>query len=315
MGDLLMTLPALHAFRCVYPKAHTTLLLRQGLQPLLKTHPDIDRLLPWEMPERTGWRGALSWASKLRKENFDLAVIFNPTKALHAAAFLAGIPVRVGYRRKLGFLLTHSIPDTKAGRMLHESAYNLELLRLLGIPEEEPFLRLPVEESDRQRVHQFLERHGVYPSTRRIVALHPLTSNAGKAWPLQAFEQLASRLACEPGIQVIWIGEPEDNPQWISELTVNLTGQIPLELLPAVLQACHALVSNDSGPVHVAAAVGTPVTVVAPESHAALLSRWRPLGNGHRALLSPNVEAVASAVMEALGTGSSHTESHAGSDR
>ena len=302
MGDLLMSLPAVRQVRTAFPEANVTVLIHQDLEPLLEGHPDLDQILRWDPGQGQGWRAMLRWGRALRRERFDCAVILNPTRLFHAAAWLAGIPVRAGYRRKWGFLLTRSIPDTKQSREGHEAEYNLELLPLLGIRPSGPVLKLPVRPEKELQARRLLESRGLR-ATPRPVAIHPWTSNAAKSWPMDSFRQLA-RLLENSGVPVIIIGGKENQAamrRWKTELpasTGDLVGEVPLGFLPALLKQCRALVSNDSGPVHVAAAVGTPALVVAPRSHAPILNRWRPLGDPHKILISPEASQVVEAVRE-----------------
>ena len=303
-----MCLPAIHVLRSAFPKAALTLLLNKEVAPLIEGHPDLDRLLPWDPAQGQGWAASLRWAREFRKERFDAAVVFNPTRLFHLAAFLAGIPLRVGYRRKLGFLLARSIPDTKASRSLHETEYNLELVRLFGIPTSTSTLSLPRHPENEAEAARILNSCGISSSSRPI-ALHPWKSDLARMpnrhWPLESFQDLAAGLnPC--GQPVLVIGSQEFKSlmepwkaQGISGIT-NLVGQVPLKTLPALLRRCAVLISNDSGPVHVAAAVGTPTIVIASKSQAAVLNRWGPRGAKHRILLSPTVEEAAQAVRARL---------------
>lgn len=306
MGDLLMSLPALDELRKAFPKAEISLLIREELKPLLEHHPDVDRILTWDDKQGTGWGESLRWGRLLRKFRFDVAVILNPTRFFHVAVFLGCIPVRVGYGRKWGFLLTRRHPDDKSRRLLHEAQYNLELIELLGVAVGKPHLSLSVNAAATQEARKLLESCAVTPSHRGMVGLHPWTSNPVKSWPLDSFDKLAAALE-EAGFGVVLMGQtqgPGDLHAGIQKTVegrmVNLVNRVPLRLLPALLKQCAVLVSNDSGPIHVAAAVGTPTIVVAPASHAALLRRWRPLGEKHQILLDPTVDEVAAAVRETV---------------
>ncbi len=303
MGDLLMSLPAIHAVRESFPEARISLLIQKELEPLLEKHPDVDQIFSWDPGEGQGWVSTFRWGRRLRPERFDAAIVLNPTRFFHTAIFLAGIPIRVGYRRKSGFLLNRSIPDTKATRPLHETQYNLELVQLLGAKTASPIMELPDRQEARQQAHELLASHQISASSHPI-AIHPWTSNPAKSWPLDSFQQVADRLQAA-GRSILIIGGPESRPlmeTWkISGASIaDLVGQTPLQILPAVLRQCALLISNDSGPVHVAAAVGTPTIVVAPKEHGKTLNRWRPLGPGHRILLSSTVEDVVHSVQEQL---------------
>lgn len=297
MGDLLMSLPAVRQIRSAFPEAKVTLLIRQELEPLLEGHPDVDRILLWDPGQ--GPAAAVRWGRRLRRERFDCALILNPSKLFHAASFLAGIPVRAGYRRKWGFLLNRSIPDTKQKRAGHEADYNLEPLSLLGIRPSEPVLELPVRPELDAQALRLMESHGIRPLPRPV-AIHPWTSNPAKSWPLESFLEVAGGLS-RSGRPVLLIGEPSPVRGELDELRANgvvdLTGKVPLRILPALLRRCGLLISNDSGPAHVAAAVGTPTVVVAPREHEAVLRRWKPLGKEVRVLLSPDPSTVEKAAL------------------
>lgn len=298
MGDLLMSLPVLSSIRKEIPEVRLTLLLRQELQPLLEQHPDLDELLTFDPARTRGRFAAFRLAHQLRPFQFDAALVLNPTRLFHQACFLAGIPMRIGYRRKWGFLLSRSLPDTKGRRRLHEVEYNLELARQLGIRAVEREIVLPVKPAVQSEAIRLLESHGVRLAERPI-AIHPWTSNPAKGWPLEQFQETARSLRSE-GREVLLLGEPEIGEKSFGTVPgmVDLCRQIPLRLLPEVLRLCGLLISNDSGPVHVAAAVGTPTLVVAPREHAEQLQRWRPPGDSHRILIAPQVAEVLTATRE-----------------
>jgi len=301
MGDLLMSLPVARALRRAFPQARITLVVHQAVAPLIQDHPDLDSLQIWEPGTGQGWLAAVRWAWRLRQSRYDCALILNPTKLFHVASFLAGIPIRAGYSRKAGRLLTHGIPDTKSERSGHEADFNLELVRQLGVDPGEPKLTLPVTPEKEQELSALLNHLGCTEQSSAI-AIHPWTSNPVKSWPQQDFVDLAARL--EELKRSVWIiGGPEsvdEMRQWPKNRGINLVGKIPLHLLPVLLNRCASLVSNDSGPVHVAAAVETPVLVVAPRSHVKLLERWKPLGIRHRLLIEPEVAEVVGIIQEMM---------------
>ena len=305
MGDVLMCLPAIHAIRKRFPQAQITLLLQKDLRALLDEHPDIDQLLSWNPDEGTGWLSSFRWGICLRREKFDAAVVFNATRLFHAAVFLANVPIRVGYSRKWGFLLSRSIADTKVKRNLHEVEYNLELARLLGaLPAEQAVYKIEISQTAQREASGILESAGI-PAPCRPIAIHPWTSNPVKSWPLNSFVELARRIG-EKNEFVIAIGGADSrgllsaSEKGNDRQIIDLTGKVSLKALPALLSRCRLLISNDSGPAHVAAAVGTPTLILAPREHGPQLERWRPWGNTHRILLSPTVEEAAEAVQKGL---------------
>ncbi len=296
MGDLLLSLPAVHAVRKHWPQTQIHLLIHQDWIPLLQGHPDVDQIHPWNPQETLGW-GIGRTALWLRRHRFDAILILNPSKLFHAASFLAGIRTRVGYRRKWGFLLTHSLHDTKAARNLHETEYNLELLGLLGIQGRATHrLFLPELADSRKQVQTLLAHHNL-PNHVRPIALHPWTTNPGKGLPLHFFWSVARELGMS-GHPIVLIGVPpvENRDMNPPPGLINLFNKTPLGLLPELLRHCSVLISNDSGPVHLAAAVGTPTVIVAPSSHDRQLQRWKPLGGHCTILLDPTPDQVFQAI-------------------
>ena len=305
MGDLLLTLPAVSALRRAFPRARISLMVKEALPPLIDGYPDADEVIPWPAGTGRGLGEAFRAARFLRKRRFDGIVLFNPTQAFHLGAFLSGIPVRVGYRRKMGFLLTHSIPDTKAARGLHESDYNLELVRRIGIDAAEVTLRLIVTDRAKEEARRLLESAGAGRGPFPL-AVHPWTSNPDKGVGEPFFREVVRILSGE-GTPLLIIGQPEESKRRFVPAgkpspghVIDLTGNLPLGLLPAVLSGCSLLLSNDSGPAHVASAVGTPVLVAAPGSHRRQLTRWQPMGTGGQLLFDPTPEEAAGAIRHLL---------------
>lgn len=312
LGDVLMNLPALRALDQRFPRAALTVVVRPPLDELLKSQPGIDAVSAYEPAYDRGWLGTLRWALALRRGRFDAVIALNPTKRAHAAAWLAGVPIRVGYARKWDFLLTDTLPDRKAEGTKHETAYNLELAGLLGATTTDLLPRLVVSDDDRRVVARLLDDAGVTAPTA-LVALHPWTSDPAKQWPLPLMAELIETLAADPTRTLILIGGPGEDERarhflaGVRVPVLSFVGRLSLRQLAALLAECRVLVSNDSGPVHVAAAVGTPtVTLFTGQRPAATPRRWGPLGPGHLTLAGRHpeipipVEEVLAAVLRQL---------------
>ena len=300
LGETLLALPAAAALRAAYPQARLTLLMQPALQPLLAGVPGIDEVLAYDGAAPSAWwRRALRLGRALRPRRFDVAVVSNPKKELHLAVWLAGIPVRAGYGRKWGGLLTHRVPDRKALGERHEVEYNLELVsRVVGplTTGSIPTVRLPLREEEQGTVRQLLARHGVQGSDPFLV-VHPWTSNPVKRWPAARYRELVRMMAQR--LPVVVVGGPEavgvtsDVIPAGQPRVVNLVGGLSLSELAELLRSARLLVSNDSGPVHLAAAVGTPTVVLfGGSSLAAGPRRWGPLGEGHTVIWKGSMEDI-----------------------
>ena len=312
LGDVLLNLPAVAALRAACPRAHVTMMVHPNLGALLEGSPEVDELMAYQDDSRRPWWWAAAHlAGRLRAKRFDVAILSTSKKEFHAAAFLAGIPQRVGFDRKWGWLLTHRLPDAKALGERHEVEYNLDLITSLGRPSSVPSWRWPRLDREQLDVAAVLERHGISVA-KPFIVLHPWTSNPRKQWPLERYRDVARRIAQELRHPVIIIGGPEERPRASDagpddRTVVNLVGQLSLRQLTALLQRATLLVSNDSGPVHLAASVGTKAVVLfGSDDPGTGPRRWGPWGEGHTVLCKPRVdditvEEVVAAVQRQLG--------------
>jgi len=282
-----------------------------ALCELFVGHPDFNEVIGEPALQGAWWQRAWHLVTLWRSQHVDTIVISNPKKEYHVAAWLTGIPTRVGYDRKWGWLLTHRVTDRKALGERHEVEYNLELLHALGISvPRSPSFQLSVSEEEKRRILQLLEELKVR-ETDHLVAIHPWTSNPNKQWPSQRFRALIDRLAQMPGVKPVVIGGKEERAREAEVLegqkdhVVNVVGRLSLTALAALLQRVRLLVSNDSGPMHLAAAVSTPVIALfGTAERGSHPRRWGPWGSGHtvihKPLLDISVEEVLGAVQRYL---------------
>ncbi len=298
LGETLLNLPAVAALRAALPQATLTLLVHPDLESLLASAPGVDRVLACAQGARqTWWARACRLGAVLRRYRFDIAVVSNPMRELHLAVWLAGIPRRVGYSRKWGRLLTHRLEDRKALGERHEVEYNLDLVRALGLPTGASHRPWPPFEREQAEVCSLLEGQGVR-GAQPFLAVHPWASNRLKEWPMDRYRVVIREAAERFGLGVAVIGGAEETSRAAAELPAglpiaNLVGRLSLRQLAALLQRTRLLISNDSGPAHLAAAVGTPTVVLFGTAQApAGPHRWGPWGDGHRVLWKPSMDEV-----------------------
>jgi heptosyltransferase-2 len=271
-----MTIPALRELRRVLPAAHITLATRPWAEGLFRDADFLDDILIYDRPRRSPG-AAIRQMREWRKGSFDLALLFQ--NAFEAALIAAGarVPFRVGYdtdaRRRL---LTHplALPSWRSAR--HEVFYYLnltgELERLLygasRVEEHEPRFMLEVSEERRAQARRILQAHGAHEH-RSIIALCPGSTNSrAKRWPAERYATLADRFIEETGADVLLVGA-RDEMEVSREVTsrmrhqpVVLTGETDLAQLTAILSLVDLLVTNDTGPAHIAAALERPVLVI-----------------------------------------------------
>jgi heptosyltransferase-2 len=276
VGDAVMCIPALEAVRARWPEAEIALLGREWVAGLFQGQPWANRVLTFEHTKRhRGFFGLERLAGELQKECFDTAVLFQNAFQAAWLAWRAGIPERIGFARDARtWLLTRAldVPGPEEAPA-HESYYYLELLRRAGWIESLPDLaqiRLPVSLEAMERAEEILESAGVPGAPRLLrVAMAPGAAyGSAKCWPVERYAALADRLIAEFGADVILFGagtEREVAAKIASAMKrkpVQLAGETSIADLPALFASCDVFIGNDSGAMHVAAAVGLAVVAV-----------------------------------------------------
>lgn len=273
VGDAVMTIPALRALRRVLPEARITLAVRPGTKGIFSDADFIDDILVYDR------KGALSVIPQVRewkRRKFDLAVLFQNAFEAALIPFLAGVPLRLGYATESRrALLTHplALPDWRSSK--HEVFYYLYLITaleqmLLGqstICEAEPDAHIQISETRKAEAAELLSAYGVSEADA-VVAICPGSINSrAKRWPAERFAALADRLI-ESKRQVLLIGSrdeldvTEEVMRRMQRRPVALTGKTSLDQITAVLDRADLIVTNDTGPAHIGAALGRPTIVI-----------------------------------------------------
>ncbi|MBZ0156367.1 MAG: lipopolysaccharide heptosyltransferase II [Alphaproteobacteria bacterium] len=269
VGDAVMTLPAVRAVKKAFPGAKVSLLVKPLVKPVFEGDPAIDEIIEYDERFR-GITGRLSLARLLGKRGFSHAILLQNAFDAALLAFLAGVPERIGYDRDgRGLLLTRRVPFTGGDRKIHHIRYYLDLLNAAGIPAEytHPWICLSGEE--KRAARERLAAMG-----RPVLGINPgATYGSAKRWFPERFTEVARRFISETGGSVVIFGGPKetDIAQEIHEAAaghplsadsssslLNLAGKTSLRELMALIAECDALLTNDSGPMHIAYAVGTP---------------------------------------------------------
>ncbi|HTL70304.1 MAG TPA: lipopolysaccharide heptosyltransferase II [Candidatus Eisenbacteria bacterium] len=285
IGDLVLTLPALAEIKKRFPRSHLALMVRPSVRALVEGHPLVDEVIPYlyEKKGRHSRFGNFHFIREIRSRRFDKAFILHPSNRSMLVPFLAGIPERVGFRAGASFLLTRAVPDRRHEGDRHESEYTLDIVREPGPATAASPPRLTVDPEEARRYSGL--RAGF--EGRKVIALHPGASCASKRWPVENFAALGRRILAETPYRLAVVGGAGEAglgrtlSESIGRGTVDLTGRLDLKELAFFLKDCEALVSNDSGPVHVASAVGTRVVSIFGRTARGLSARrWGPLGQG-----------------------------------
>ncbi|HNX81558.1 MAG TPA: glycosyltransferase family 9 protein [Candidatus Omnitrophota bacterium] len=277
LGEFLLTIPAFNALKEYYADAQISVVVNPYLSELATAVDSLDTIFCWKNKKHT-LRQIITFSRQLRKEKFDLCVIFNPTKEFNIISFLAGIPIRVGYKRKWPFLLTHTMLDKKDRALKHEVESNLELLKSLDIISYKQEFSLQTSDTCLKDILAPLDLH----ESDILIGLHPWTSDVVKAWPLENFQELSRLLLGRAHTKVVILGGKEEANRSSqafhnSAALIDLTGKTSLLQLAALIKRCNILVSADSGPVHVAACTKTAtIALFRNDLNGKTALRWGP---------------------------------------
>ncbi len=264
IGDAIMTLPALRALRKALPEARISLLVKPWVSPLFEKDPYIDETISYG-DEYQGIIGKIRMSRLLSKKGFCSAILFQNAFDAAFISFLAGIKERVGYNRDgRGFLLTTAVPVPRNEQKTHHIKYYLNLLDQLGIKTEfsAPYLYLSLEE-------RLSARELLKDMKRPILGINPGAAfGSAKRWFPERFAEIANWfLKDTAGSVVIFGGKSETDialeiNKLIHENKLLLAGKTSLRELVSFISECDAFVTNDSGPLHIAYAVGTPLVAI-----------------------------------------------------
>jgi lipopolysaccharide heptosyltransferase II len=294
LGDVALSLPATAAIRERYPEAFIAMMVRPSIRELVEPCPWIDEVIGYDYGRggrHQGFIGAIRFIREIRKRRFDAAFILHPSNRAHIVPFLSDIPYRVGLDSNLAFLLTKRVPDRRREGSKHESEYCLDVIRSFGIDGKSGHdLRIPLVPEAQRSVAATLQEQGLRDSDK-LVAIHPGASCPSKRWPRERFAELARRILSETSYRIVVVGGTEEKhlgrylwDQAGGEV-IDLSGRLSVKQLAALLARCQVLVSNDSGPVHVAAAVGTPTLALFGRNEPGLARRrWKAMGGGHQTI-------------------------------
>jgi heptosyltransferase-2 len=292
VGDAVMTVPALREIRRLFPNAHITLATRSWARGLFAEADFLDDL---QVHDGSGLRSVVQQVCAWRKRSFDLAILFPNSLETALVASLARVPLRIGYATDgRQALLTHPLALPEWRNSKHEVFYYLQIVAELEwlIKHQQTFLEtqpdgsLEVSETRQSAARDFLRARGVGTSdARALVALCPGSINSrAKRWPTERYAALGDRLIAELGAEVILIGsaaEVEVSSEVSRQMRnkpVMLTGQTDLAELVAILSQIDLLVTNDTGPAHIASALERPTIVIFGPTNPLTTRPFSPLG-------------------------------------
>lgn len=279
LGDLILALPTLRALRDAYPDARLGVVASEYAAPVLNLYPDDIEVWPDTDAGRT----------RLAEDRPDTMLFLYPDKKWAESAYRARIEQRIGTRYRLhSWRFNIRVPIHRKTNQAHEAAYNL----MIGEPLLGEIALIPpaleVDEPTMAETRALLADHDITPDQPYVV-LHPGSKGSALDWPAERFQSLASQLAAEQ-YQVVLTGSVAEQSTCIAvagEHGHSLAGATDIPTLAGVLRGAATLIAGSTGPLHLAAAVGTPTIALFSPHHSHSPRRWGPLGDQHFILQPP----------------------------
>ena len=280
IGDLLNSTPAIALLRENYPSAEITVLARPLNAPVLIGNPDVDRILTFDRDgKHRGISAQLRFYRELRRERFQLVVAIQTAMWSHLVAFLSGAPYRLGrYQKRFRTTLTHAWRGKYRKGETHEVDRNLELVRLICEREGKRELIFRLSPDEIATAEARLASWGI-GGDAFLIGIHPGGSSFDKRWPEKQYAELADRLSQQYNATILLLRGPEEaelvqNIQTAMQFDAITYAPETIRELGAMLSYCDLVVCNDSGPMHLAAALDVPmVAIFGPTDYVA----WQPL--------------------------------------
>lgn len=273
VGDAIMTTPAVEAIKRNFPAAHVTMLAKPWVIPVYMNNPHIDEIMLYDVDHRhKGALRVIPLSKDLHRRKFDLAILFQNAFEAALLAWLARIPNRMGYTTDARtLLLTHRIRGWRPLKQGHLIDYYLGLLSQAGLNVINRELNIYLTDEEKRAAQNHLLSMGA-TENQLIIGINPgATYGTAKRWPADRYIALSRKFIKEHHACVLIFGGPgeatlgEQIASGVGSGIINLCNQTNLREAMALIGCCDAMVTNDSGLMHVAAALDTPqVAIIGP---------------------------------------------------
>ncbi len=270
IGDLVMATPILTDLRQRWPDAQITAMCRHNVAPLLEVDKDINELFRFKKPSgflrREQGRDIIR---KLRYGHYDLGLLLTHSFSSAWWFFRGGVNNRIGYQGHYRrFLLNDFLNNPKKRTNTHLVDTYKELLTMVGIQTSKSLPRLYVTDKEKAQAKQLLNRFGIR-NEHVVVGINPSAAyGPAKCWLPERFRQVTEMLVRDPNVYVVFFGNTdgfsfiEEISQNLYKRVINLAGQTTLREFTAIISVCDVFLSNDSGPMHIAAALNKPLVAL-----------------------------------------------------
>lgn len=274
IGDVILSLPTFASLKKSFPECQAMALVSDYTADVARSSPNVDEVIIYKTGE-----SIISAMRKLKKAHSDAILFLFPRFRLAAAAFLEGVPIRVGTAyRWYSFLFNKKVYEHRKDSVKSEAEYNLALAEVLGCNEKIMDASLSVDKTALESVDTFLNQ----ACLSRFIVVHPGSGGSALEWGVENFRDVVKRITNELSQNVVATGTNSEHPicKKICEgigNAINTAGRFSLLEFIALISKADLFISNSTGPLHLAAAVGTPVIGIYPNKKPMTSIRWSPL--------------------------------------
>jgi heptosyltransferase-1 len=287
LGDIVLALPALSALRRNFPRARISWLVKPDFTAILEDNPDLDEIILFDrkllgkvLYSPKAFAALISLIGRLRRSRFDAVFDFQGLFRTASLALLSGCPRRIGMakpRERVHLFYTDKVaPPTGS---IHVVDHYLEMVKCAGVTDVEVRFTLPVGPEAEKKVADLLNSHNV--NRENYAVLVPSSAHPDKCWPREKFAALADMIAERFGMSIVTTGTISEKPicdevrKMAKTAVVNLAGQTNIRELAAVLRSAKLVICNDTGPGHIAAALGIPMVMLFGRTNPARVAPYR----------------------------------------
>lgn len=267
LGDVVMATPIIQDTKTYWPNATLTVMCQTNMLPLLKEDPYINEIFTFDRP--SAWLHRIqerNLINRLKKGHYDLGILLTNSFSSAWWFWRGKIKNRIGFKGNFrNLFLQHKVSFPKNKEIQHQVLTYKSLLFPLGIPLSETKPKLYISQNDLKDAHELLSVHGV-KKTSILIGINPSSAyGPAKCWLPERFQEVTTKLLANPNIHVIYFGDQASKPsvnqicKGLPKRVINLAGLTSLSEFMALIMLCNVFLTNDSGPMHLASAIGTPL--------------------------------------------------------
>lgn len=271
LGDLVMATPLLHDLKKKWPNASITAMCQSNVAALLEHDPHVNEIYKYKKP--SGWihrAKELDIIDTLQRGEYDLGILTTNSFSSAWWFWRGHVRNRIGFASNLrSFLLNKAVPFPEKKESQHQVITYKSLLEPMGIPISNTDPALYISEKEKVNAQQLLKSYNFSPDQHILIGINPGAAyGSAKCWLPDRFRSVTERLLEDPRIVILYFGDPAGAPlvndicQGLGERVINMAGKTSIREMMALIQECEVFLTNDSGPMHVASALGVPLVAL-----------------------------------------------------